>query len=90
MTKYASEKPGMVALQLDTDEGLFICNVNESDLQKIDARETGTHVVIHYAIRLDGMIDGQYELYESKVIEVSSIDFHRSLQGKRRYVVRKE
>ncbi len=79
----------MVAVQLGTDEGAFICNVKESDLPKIDAGEVGTLIVLHCAIRLDAMFEGQYELHETKVIDASSIDFYQSLQRKARYVVRK-
>jgi len=79
----------MVAVQLGTDEGAYICNVRESDLPKINAGARGTFVVIHCAIRLDAMKEGLYELYETKVIETSSIDFYQSLQRNALYVVRK-
>jgi len=82
-------QPRMVPVQLSTHEGAFICNVKESDLPKIDAGETGTLVVIHCAIRLDAMIEGRYELHETKVIETSSVDFYQSLERRVRYVVRK-
>ena len=82
-------QPGMVAVQLSTEEGVFICNIKESDLQKIDAGRNGGPVVIHCAIRLDAMIEGRYELHETKVIEASSVDFYQSLGRKTRYVVRK-
>lgn len=72
----------MIAMQLTTEEGAFICNIVESDLVKVAAREPGIHVVIHCAIRLDGMSDGHYELYKTKTIEASSIDsyqpFHKN------------
>jgi hypothetical protein len=89
MIEHTVPLPQMVAVQLTTDEGAFICNVKESDLPRIDAGETGTLIVVHCAIRLDAMIRGRYELYETKVIETSSIDFYQSLQRKARYIVRK-
>jgi hypothetical protein len=79
----------MVAMQLGTDEGAFICNVKESDLPRIDAGEAGTLIIIHCAIRLDAMVEGQYEIHETKVIDASSIDFNQSLERKARYIVRK-
>jgi|WetSurMetagenome_2_1015567.scaffolds.fasta_scaffold609449_1 hypothetical protein len=82
-------KPRMVAVQLSTDEGAFICNVREADLPKIDAGKAGTHIVVHCVIRLDAMIDGRYELHETKIIETSSVDFYRSLEKKVQYIVRK-
>ena len=89
MIEYTPVRRGMVAIQLSTDEGAFICNIKESDIPKIDAGETGTFVVIHCAIRLDAMCEGRYELHATKVIETSSIDFCQTLQKKARYVVRK-
>ncbi len=77
-------EPRMVVVQLHTDEGAFICNVKESDLPKIDVGETGTYIVIHCAIRLDGMVEGQYELHRTKVIDTSSIDFYQPLSVKSR------
>ncbi len=79
----------MVAVQLSTDEGAFICNVKESDLPKIEAGETGTLIVMHSVIRLDAMIDGRYELHETKVIRTSAVDFYQSLERKVRHIVRK-
>jgi hypothetical protein len=79
----------MVAVQLTTDEGAFICNIVESDVVKIAAKTPGTYVVIHCAIRLDAMFDGRYELYKTKTIETSSIDFYQSFQKKARDVTRK-
>ena len=84
--EHAAVQPRMVAVQLGTDEGAFICNVKESDLPKIDAGKTGTLIVIHCAIRLDAMIGERYELHETKIIETSSIDFCQSLQSRVRYV----
>jgi hypothetical protein len=78
--EYAAAQPRLVAVQLGTDEGAFICNVKESDLPKIDAGKAGTLIVIYSAIRLDAMIGGRYELHERKAIEASSIDFCQSLQ----------
>jgi hypothetical protein len=79
----------MVVMQLSTDEGSFICNVKESDLPKIDAGEAGTRIVMHCAIRLDAMLEGQYELHKTKVIDTSSIDFYQSLQQEARRTARK-
>lgn len=80
--EHAAAQPRMVAVQLGTDEGAFICNVKESDLPKIDAGKAGTLIVIYSAIRLDAMIGERYELHERKAIEASSIDFCQSLQGR--------
>ena len=79
----------MIPVQLATDDGAYICNVREADLARIDAGTRGTFVVIHCAIRLDAMKEGLYELYETKVIETSSIDFYKSLLRNTQYVVRK-
>ena len=79
----------MVAMQLTTDEGAFICNVVESDVVKMAAKVPGIYVVIHCAIRLDAMFDGRYELYRTKAILTSSIDFYQSFHKKMRYIVRK-
>jgi hypothetical protein len=87
--KQTTAQPRMVAVQLSTDEGAFICNVRESDLTKIDAGKTGTLIVMYCAIRLDGLVDGRYELYRTKAIETSSVDFYQSLEKKERYAVRK-
>jgi hypothetical protein len=89
MTEERSAQARMVAVQLRTDEGAFICNVKESDIKKIDAGDKNTFVVIHRAIRLDSMFEGQYELHETKVIKTLSIDSYRSLQGKPTLIVRK-
>lgn len=75
-------KDKMVAMQLSTDEGAFICNMVESDIAKIAAKEPGGHVVVYCAIRLDGMSDGRYELHRTKTIEISSIDFYQSFHKK--------
>jgi len=89
MIEHAVVQPRMVAVQISTDEGAFICNVKESDLPKIDAGKAGTRIIIHCAIRLDAMIEGRYELHETKAIEASSIDSYQSLGRKARYLVRK-
>ena len=89
MMEQTVTQPGMVPVQMSTDEGIFICNIKESDLQKIDVGKTGGLVVIHCAIRLDAMIEGRYELHETKIIEASSVDFYQSLGRKARYIVRK-
>ena len=74
----------MVAMQLTTDEGAFICNIDESDIVKMAARESGTFVVIHYAIRIDAMYEGQYEIHRTKKIETSSIDYFQSFHKETR------
>lgn len=79
--EHAAAQTRMVAVQLGTDEGAFICNIKESDLPKIDGGKAGTLIVIYSAIRLDAMIGERYELHERKAIEASSIDFCQSLQG---------
>jgi hypothetical protein len=79
-------KDKMVAMRLTTDEGAFICNMVESDIAKVEAKEPGAHVVIYCAVRLDGMSDGRYELHRTKTIEASSIDFYQSFHKKARAV----
>ena len=79
----------MVAIQLTTDDGAFIGNVLESDIMKMAAREEGTFIVIHCAIRLDTMIDGQYEIHKTKVIEASAVDSYQAFRKKTTYVSRK-
>jgi hypothetical protein len=79
----------MMAVQLCTDEGAYLCNIRESDMPTIEAAKRGTFVVVHCAIRLDAMSQGLYELHETKVIETSSIDFYRSLHGKPGQLVRR-
>jgi hypothetical protein len=70
----------IVAMRLITDEGAFICNIVESDIAKMAAKRPGTLVVMHYAIRLDAMFKGRYEIHRTKPIETSSIDFYQSFQ----------
>jgi len=89
MIEHRRPRSRLVAMQLCTDEGAFICNVDESDIPRLVAGETGTFIVIHHAIRLDAMYEGQYELHETKVVETSSIDFYRPLQGDTGHTVRK-
>jgi hypothetical protein len=79
----------LVAIQLTTDEGAFICNIDEVDVPKIAARESGIFIVIHHAIRLDAMFEGQYEIHKTKMVEASSIDFYQSFHKKARYARRK-
>jgi hypothetical protein len=79
----------MVAMQLTTDEGAFICNIDESDMTKVAARESGTFIVIHHAIRLDAMFEGLYEIHRTKMIETSSIDFYQSFHKTTTYSARK-
>lgn len=76
----------MVAMQLTTDEGSFICNMVQSDIVKVAAKEPGIHVVIYCAIRLDGMSEGRYELYRTKTIETISINFWQSFHKKTRVI----
>ena len=70
----------IVAVRLITDEGAFICNVVESDIAKMASKLPGTLVVMHHAIRLDAMFQGQYEIHKTKLIETSSIDSYQSFQ----------
>jgi hypothetical protein len=79
----------MVAMQLTTDEGAFVCNINESDIPKMTISESGTFITLYCAIRLDAMIEGQYELYRTKRIETSSIDFHQPFQKRVRIAASK-
>ncbi len=79
----------MVALQLITDEGAFICNIFESDMTKIAAREPGTFVVIHHAIRLDAMTEGQYELHKAKTVEAATIDTYQPFHKEAKHLHRK-
>lgn len=74
----------MVAMQLTTDEGAFVCNVDESDVPKMAITESGTFITVYFAIRLDAMLEGQYEIYRAKKIETSSIEFHQLFRKKRR------
>lgn len=89
MSEHSHAHLRMVPVQLNTDEGAFIGNIRESDLAKIDAAKPGIFVVVYCAIRLDATIEGRYELYGTKAIETSSIDFYQSLQRKERCAVRK-
>lgn len=84
MIEHRPTEDSMVAMQLTTDEGAFICNIDKSDITKMAARESGTFIVIHYAIRLDAMFEGQYEIYESKMVETTSIDSYQSFHKKTR------
>jgi hypothetical protein len=81
MTRQVSFQPPMVAVQMNMEGGAFICNVRGSDLSTIEARERGTFVVVHCAIRLDAMRKGLYELYRTKEIETSLIDFCRPIRS---------
>ena len=89
MIEHKPTEDRMVAMQLTTEEGAFICNIEESDIAKMAAKESGIFVVIHHAIRLDAMLEGQYELHKTKMIETSSIDFYQSFHKKTGYVTRK-
>ena len=89
MIEHRPIEEGMVAMQLTTDEGAFICNIDRSDVTKMAARESGTFIVIHYAIRLDAMFEGQYEIHRTKMIETSAIDFFQSFTKKSRSMLRK-
>jgi hypothetical protein len=79
----------MVAMQLTTDEGAFICNIDTTDVQKMAAKESGVFIIIHHAIRLDAMFEGQYEIHFAKMIETSSIDFYQSFTKKSKCVLKK-
>jgi hypothetical protein len=89
MIKQRPAEEKMVAMQLTTDEGAYICNIEESDIAKMDAGKPGTFVILHCAIRLDAMVEGQYELYRAKRIETDSIDHYQSFKKKSVYLVRK-
>jgi hypothetical protein len=80
MIERRPSEDSMVAMQLITDEGVFICNAETSDITKISDGESGVFIVIHCAIRLDAMVQGQYEIYRTKLIEASSIDFYQFFQ----------
>jgi hypothetical protein len=80
----------MVAMQLTTDEGAFLCNVKANDVVKVAAKETGVFVVVYCAIRLDAMFEGQYELYRTKTIETSSVDFCRPFERKARILRKRQ
>ena len=78
----------MVAIQLITDEGAFICNMNEVDIAKVAARESGEFVILHHAIRLDAMFGDQYEIHKTKMMETGSIGFYRSFHRKTKRTTR--
>jgi hypothetical protein len=75
-----------VAMQMTTDEGAFICNVDKVDLAKIETKRAGTFIVAHCVIRLDAMFEGQFEIHRTKMIEASSIDYHQVFCKKTNYV----
>lgn len=79
-------KDKMVAMRLSTDEGAFVCNMVESDIAKMAAKDPGSYVVIYCAIRLDGMSGGRYELYRTRTIETSSIDCYQCFRKKSRVI----
>jgi hypothetical protein len=89
MNKQTLGEERMVAMQLTTDEGAYICNIEESDIAKMAAGKPGTFVILHCAIRLDAMIEGQCELYRAKRIETDSIDHYQCFQKKTVFLVRK-
>ncbi len=72
----------MVAIQLITDDGAFVCNVNKRDMAAMAIKESGTFVTIYHAIRVDAMFEDRYETHRSKMIETSSIAFYQSFSGK--------
>lgn len=84
MIEYGPTDDRMVAMQLTTEDGAFICNVKASDVAKMAAKQSGSFVVIYCAIRLDAMFEGQYELYRTKTIDASSVDCYRSFEKTRR------
>ena len=77
MFQRKASKTKMVAMQLCTDEGAFIGNVDEADVAKIATRQSGAFISVHCAIRLDAMFAGQYEIHRTKLVEASSIDHHQ-------------
>ena len=74
----------MIAIQLTCDEGAFICNIDEADIGTVAAGKSGTYVIVHCAIRLDAMLEGQYEIYRTKTMEASSIDSYQPFRKKAR------
>jgi hypothetical protein len=80
MIKQGPAEERMIAMQLTTDEGAFICNIAKSDVARMATGKSGTFVVLHCAIRLDAMIEGQYELHRTKRIETTSIDHYQSFK----------
>ena len=74
----------MIAIQFTCDDGAFICNIDEADIGTIAARKSGTYVIVHCAIRLDTMLEGQYEIYRTKTMEASSIDSYQPFRKKTR------
>jgi hypothetical protein len=82
MTARAFAGPDMVAIQLITDEGAFVCNVDRRDMAAMAVKESGTFVTIYHAIRVDSMFEDRYETHRSKTIETSSIAFYQSFSGK--------
>ncbi len=89
MIEHRATEDSMVAMQLTTDEGAFICNIDKSDIEKMAAKESGTFIIIHHAIRLDAMFEGQYEIHRTKIVETSTIDFFQSFTKKSRSILRK-
>ena len=85
MPEHRHPEHRMVAMQLTTDEGSFICNVDEADMAKIAMRASGTFITISCVIRLDAMFEGLYLINRTKMIEASSIDHHQKFRksGKR-------
>jgi hypothetical protein len=78
--KQTALKSQMVAVQLNTHDGAFICNVKHSDVPKFETGEPGALIVMHCAIRLDAMIEGCYELHETKTIDMRSVDCWQLLE----------
>jgi len=71
--EHTSTETTMVPMQVTCDEGAFICNMSAADVARMAAKESGIFVVMHYAIRLDAMSEGLYEIYRTKAIETGSI-----------------
>lgn len=82
MLRHNELETRMVAVQLCTDEGAYVCNVDEHDVGKMAVREPGVFILIHFAIRLDAMFGGQYEIHRTKIVETSSIESHQLFDKK--------
>jgi hypothetical protein len=84
MPRLIQSEAKKVAMQLTTDEGAFICNVDEADIAKMSIRDAGTFIIVHHVIRLDAMFEGLYEIHRTKMIETSSIDSHHRFRKETR------
>jgi len=77
MAEYKPAGTTMVPMQVTCDEGAFICNMSTADVARMAGKESGILVVMHFAIRIDAMFEGLYELYRTKAIATRSIDFYQ-------------